>query len=148
MDKEAQQPNRWPPSSNAMDRSRALVDYEIAFVATSIERKVVINVSDIESYGSKHQLIGDSTNEDSDNDDKGVTQRVEMSVAPEPRALQVDAPSVALIKASPTSTPAIDKFYNAVEQASPHPNVIVLSRNQVGRLFARNRSKGRLKSKC
>ena len=50
---EAQQPNRRPSSPNAMDRSCAPVDDEIAVVAASVEGKVIINVSDVESYGSE-----------------------------------------------------------------------------------------------
>ena len=73
MDIEAQQLDRRPPSPYAMDRSRAPMDDEIALVAAFVEGKVVINVSDVESYSSECQLISDSMDEDSDNDDKGVT---------------------------------------------------------------------------
>ena len=83
MDIEAQQPDRWPPSPNAMDRSRAPVDDEIALVVASVEGKVVINVSDVESYGSEHWLIGYPMDEDSNNDDEGTTQSVEMPFASE-----------------------------------------------------------------
>ena len=47
------------------------MDDEIALVPTSMEGRVVINVSDVESYGLERPLIGDSTVEDSDDDDKG-----------------------------------------------------------------------------
>ena len=74
MDIEAQQPNRWPPSPDVMDKSCDPVDDEIALVAASMKGTVVINVSDVESYGSEYRLIGDSTDEDNDEDDEGVTQ--------------------------------------------------------------------------
>ena len=107
---EAQQPDRQPPSLDAMDRSCASMDDEITLVAAFVEGKVVINVRDIESYGSEPQLIEDSTNEDIDDDDKGVTQGVEMPSALEPHALYVDAPSAASTKAVPTSTPTMVSY--------------------------------------
>ena len=73
MDIEAQQPDRRPPSLDVMDRSRALVDDGIALVAAFVEGRVVINISDVESYGSERRLIGDSTDENNNVDDKGVT---------------------------------------------------------------------------
>ena len=75
-----------------MDRSRAPVANEIALVAAFVEGKVIINISDVESYGSEHQLIGDSTDEDNNNNE-GVIHGVEMPSALESRALEVDAPS-------------------------------------------------------
>ena len=74
MDIEAQQADRRPPSLDVMDRSHAPMDDEIALVAASMEGKVVINISDIESYGLEHWLIGDSTNEDNNVDDEGIIQ--------------------------------------------------------------------------
>ena len=50
MDMEAQQFDRRPPSPDAMDKSCVPMDDEIAFVAASVEGKVVINVGDVESY--------------------------------------------------------------------------------------------------
>ena len=73
MDIEAQQPDRQPPSPDVMDRSSTHVDDKIALVAASVEGKVVININDIESYGLERRLIGDSTDEDRDDNDKGVT---------------------------------------------------------------------------
>ena len=73
MDIDAQQPDRRPPSPDAMDTSRAPMDNEIALVAAFVKGKVVINVSDIESYGSECQLIVDFTDEDNNDDDEGVT---------------------------------------------------------------------------
>ena len=40
-------------------------------------------------------MIGDSTDEDSNDDDEGVAHGVEMPFAPERRAVEVDAPSAA-----------------------------------------------------
>ena len=74
IDIEAQKPNRQPPSPDAMDRSCVPVDDVIALVVASFEGKVVLNFSDVESYGSERQLIGNSTDEDNNNDDKGVIQ--------------------------------------------------------------------------
>ena len=68
---EAQQPDRRAPSPDAMDRSRAPVDNEIVLVAASVEGKMVINISDIDSYGSEHRLIRDSMDEDNVDDNKG-----------------------------------------------------------------------------
>ena len=107
-----------------MDGSCASVDDEIAVVAASMEGKVVINISDVESYGSKCRLIGDSTDEDSDEDDEGVTRGVEMPSAPERHAVEVDASSAASTEVGPASTPTGDEFYNAVEKAS-HPDAII-----------------------
>ena len=52
MDVAANQPVRLPPSPDAMDRSNALVDKEIALVMAPVEGRIVINVSDVESYGT------------------------------------------------------------------------------------------------
>ena len=123
MDLAANQPNRRPPCPDAIDRSRALVDDEIAFVLATVEGRVVINVSDVESYGLECQLIGVSKDEDSDNDDEGVTHGVEMPSSPERRAIELDAPFAVLTKAGPASAPAIDDFYNAAGKA-PHPDTI------------------------
>ena len=69
-------------------------------------------------------MLGDSSDEDSDNDDEGVTHGVEMPSAPVRRAMEVDAPSTASTGAGPASAPTVDNFYNAVGKAS-HPNAIV-----------------------
>ena len=52
MDLAANQPDRRPSSSDAMDRSDAPVDNEIALVPATVEGRIVINVSDVESYDS------------------------------------------------------------------------------------------------
>ena len=101
MDLAANQPNRRPPSPDAMDRSRAPMDDEIALVSATMEGRMVINVSDVESYGLERRLLRDSSDEDSEDDDEGVTYRVEMPSAPEGRAMEVDAPSAALTRAGP-----------------------------------------------
>ena len=124
MDLAANQSNRWPPFPDAMDRSRAPVDDEIALVLATVEGRMVINVSDVESYGSERQLLGDSSNEDSIDDNKGVTQGVEMPSTPERRTKEVDAPSTALTGADPAFAPTVDNFYNAVWKAR-HPDAIV-----------------------
>ena len=107
-----------------MDRSRALVDDEIALVSATVEGRMVINVSDVESYGSERQLLGDLSDEDSDNNDEGVTHGVEMPSALEPCPMEVDASSAPSTEAGPASAPAVDDFYNAVGKA-PHPDTIV-----------------------
>ena len=123
MDVEANQPIRLPPSPNAMDRSNAPVDEEIAVVTALVEGpRIVINVSDVESYGTGRHLLGDSSN--SDDDDEGVSHEVEMPSALEPRPMEVDAPSTASTGAGPVSAPAEDDFYNAARKA-PHPDAIV-----------------------
>ena len=110
MDVEANQPLRLPPSPDAMDRSNALVDKEIAVVTTPVEGRIVINISDVESYGMGRHLLGDSS--DSDDDDEGVSHRVEMPSASKPHPMEVDAPSAALTRAGPVSAPAENDFYN------------------------------------
>ena len=82
MDVEANQPIRLPPSRDAMDRSNAPVDEEVAVVTDPVEGRIVINVNDIESYGTKPHLLRDSS--DNDDDDEGVSHGVEM---PLPRSL-------------------------------------------------------------
>ena len=61
MDLAANQSDRWPPSLDAMDRSDASVDNEIALFSATVEGRMVINVSDVESYGSERRLLGDSS---------------------------------------------------------------------------------------
>ena len=124
MDLEANQPIRLPPSPDAMDRSNAPVDEEVAVVTAPVEGRIVINVSDVESYGTGRHLLGDSSDGDNDDDDEGVSHGVEMPSAPEPRPMEVDAPSAALTGAGPTSAPAEDDFYNVVGKA-PHLDAIV-----------------------
>ena len=88
-----------------------------------VEGRIVINISDVESYDSKRHLLGDSL--DSDDDDKGVSHGVEMPSATETRPMEVDAPSAASTGAGLGSAPAEDNFYNAAGKAS-HPDAIVL----------------------
>ena len=125
MDIAAQQPDRRPSFLDAMDRSRAPMDNEITLVPASVEGRVVISVIDVESYGSERRLIGGSTDEDSDNDDEGVTHEVEMPSALECCAMEMDAPSAASTEAGPASASTMDDFYNAVGKA-PHLDAIVL----------------------
>ena len=145
MDLAANQPDRRPPSPNAMDRSCAPVDDEITLVPATVEGRVVINVSDVESYGSERRLIGDSTDEDSDNDNKRVTHRVEMPSAPERRAVEVDAFSTTSTEAGPTSAPAEDNFYNSTRKA-PHPDTIVSKQKSGWWAACKEWKGGRLKS--
>ena len=63
-------------------------------------------------------MIGDSTDEDIDDDNKGVAHGVEMPSAPERRAVEVDAPSAASTEAGRASAPAVDDFYNTTRKAS------------------------------
>ena len=125
MDVAANQPVRLPPSPDVMDRSNVPVDVEIAVVTAPVEGRIVINVSDVESYGTGRQLLGDFS--DSDDDDEWVSHRDEISSAPEPRLMEVDAPSSALIGAGLSSAPAKADFYNVAGKA-PHPNSIVPKR--------------------
>ena len=106
---------RLPPSPNGMDRSDAPVDEQVKVVTAPVEGRIVINVSDIESYGTKPHLLGDSS--DSDDNDEGVSHGVEMPPAPEPRPMEVDAPSAASTGAGPVSALTEDDFYNAVGRA-------------------------------
>ena len=117
------------------------MDDEIALVAASVEGRVVITISDVESYGSERRLIEDSTDEDNDDDNEGVTEGIEMPFAPERRAVEVDASSATLTKVGPISTPAVDKFYNAAGKA-PHPDVI-LAKQESGRWAAQEEWKRR-----
>ena len=125
MDVAANQLVRLPPSPDAMDISNTPVDEEIAVVTAPVEGRIVINVSDVEFYGMGRHLPGDSS--DSDDDDEGVSHRDEISSAPEPRPMEVDAPSGALTGAGLSSASAEDAFYNAAGKA-PHPNSIVPKR--------------------
>ena len=122
MDVAANEPVRLPPSPDAMDRSDAPVDKEVEVVTAPVEGRIVINVSDVESFDSKRHLLGDSL--DSDDDDKGISHGVEMPLAPEPRPMEVDAPTVASTGVGQSSPPAEDDFYNAAGRA-PHPDAIV-----------------------
>ena len=118
----ANEPVRLPPSPDAMDRSDAPMDKQVEVVSPPVEGRIVINVSDVESYDSTRHLLGDSS--DSDDDDKGISHSVEMPSATEPLPMEVDAPSVASIGASSRSAPAKDDFYNAAGKA-PHPDAVV-----------------------
>ena len=122
MDIAPNEPVRLPPSPDGMDRSDTPVDEQVEVVTAPVEGRIVINVSDVESYGTKPHLLGDSS--DSDDNDEGVSHGVEMPPAPEPRPMEVDAPSTASTGAGPVSAPAEDDFYNAAGRA-PHPNAIV-----------------------
>ena len=123
MDVVANKPIRLPPSPDGMDRSDAPVDEQVEVVTARVESRIVINVSDVESYGTKPHLLGDSS--DSDDNDEGVSHGVEMPFAREPRPMEVDAPSAASTGAGPVCAPAKDDFYNAAGRA-PHPDAIVL----------------------
>ena len=118
----ANQPVRLPSSPDAMDRSNAPVNEEVAVVTASVEGRIVINVSDVESYGTGRHLLGDSS--DSDDDDEGVSHGVEMPFAPKPHPMEVDAPSAASTGAGPVSVLTEDDFYNVAGKAS-HPDAIV-----------------------
>ena len=54
------------------------MDDEIALVPATVEGRIVINVSDIESFDLGRHLLGDSLDGDNNDDDEGVTQGVEM----------------------------------------------------------------------
>ena len=118
----ANEPVRLPPSPDAMDRSDALMDEHVEVVAPPVEGRIVINVSDVESYDSTRHLLGDSS--DSDDDDEGISHGVEMPSATEPLPMEVDAPSAASTGAGSGSAPVKDGFYNAAGKA-PHPDAVV-----------------------
>ena len=122
MDVAANEPVRLPPSPDGMDRSDALLDEQVEVVTAPVEGRIVINISDVESYGKKPHLLGDSSN--IDDNDKGVSHGIEMPPAPEPRPMEVDAPSAASTAAGQSSAPAKDDFYNTAGRA-PHPDAIV-----------------------
>ena len=122
MDVAANKPVRLPPSPDGMDRFDAPVDEQVKVVMAPVEGRIVINVSDGESYGTKPHLLGDSS--DSDDNDEGVSHGVEMPFARDPHPMEVDAPSAALTAAGPVSAPAEDDFYNAAGRA-PHLDAIV-----------------------
>ena len=122
MDVAANEPVRLPPSPDGIDRSDAPVDEQVEVVTAPVEGRIVINVNDVESYGTKPHLLGDSSN--SDDNDEGVSHGVEMPPALEPRPMEVDAPYAASTGAGQSSAPAEDDFYNAVGRA-PHPDAIV-----------------------
>ena len=122
MDVAANKPVRLPPSPDGMDRSDAPMDERVEVVTAPVEGRIVINVSDVESYGTKPHLLGDSS--DSDDNNEGVSHGVEMPFAQGPRPMEVDAPSATSTGAGPVSAPAEDDFYNAAGRA-PHPDAIV-----------------------
>ena len=122
MDIAANEPVRLPPSLDAMDRSNAHVDEQVEVVTAPVEGRIVINVSDVESFDSKRHFLGDSSN--SDDDDEGVSHGDEMPAATELRPMEVDAPSAASTGAGSASALAEDDFYNAAGKA-PHPDAIV-----------------------
>ena len=142
MDLAANQPDRRPPSPDSMDRSRSPVDDEIALVSATVEGRMVINVSDVESYGSERRLLGDSSDDDNEDDDEGITHGVEMPSAPEHLAMDVDAPSAASTGASPASTPPVDDFYNAAGKA-PHLADAIVPKQELGWWTARKERKQR-----
>ena len=125
-----------PVSDVAGQIQDALVVEEIVVVAQSAREVEVINCSDIDSCDSKRRLLGDSTDEDSNDDDNGVNEGVPLPAAPIPELDIVDlalAPSSALVVGSlpPASTitasssiPAVNKSYNAIGKA-PHPESII-----------------------
>ena len=102
--------------------SNSPVDKQVAVVTAPVEGRIVINVSDVESYGTKPHLLGDSS--DNDDNDEGVLHGVEMPSASEPCPMEVDAPSAASTGVGPVSAPTEDEFYNAPGKA-PHPDAIV-----------------------
>ena len=108
---------------------------EIAVVAPSVTKVEVINCSDIDSCDSKG-LLGDSIDEDSDDNDDGVNEGVPLPAAPVPELNTVDQalapPSVydvgslppASTIAASSSIPTMDEFYNAAGK-EPHPESII-----------------------
>ena len=96
--------------------------------------RVLINCSDISSCDSQRPLLGESTDGDSDQDergmDQGVTlpasedlQRLESDLVARPPADDQSRPIVANAGAD-VHAPVKDEFYNAVEKA-PHPDSVI-----------------------
>ena len=70
-----------PHTHTATDiENRSPID-EIALVEQSFKERVVINCSDISSCDSQRRMLGESTDGDSDEDDRGVDQGVTLPVA-------------------------------------------------------------------
>ena len=96
----------------------------------------MINCSDVGSNDFKRHLLCDSMDGDSNDDDVGVDEGISLPTAAEPQLSMVDpstaarpAPAldfvpIASTDAAPSSTPAVDEFYNAVGKA-PHPKAII-----------------------
>ena len=108
---------------------------EIAVVAPSIVEVEVINYSNIDSCNSKG-LLGDSTDEDINDDDDSVNEGVPLPAALAPELNTIDpalappsAPDVGSLPLASTvvassSIPAMDEFYNAAGKV-PHPESII-----------------------
>ena len=107
---------------------------EIALVEQTFMERVLINCSDISSCGSPRPLLGESTDGDSNQDERGVDQGVTLPVAEDlqrPESVLVARP-LADDQSRPIATNAgadvralvEDEFYNAVGKA-PHPDSVI-----------------------
>ena len=115
------------------DPNRPPLD-EIALVEQTFTERVLINCSDISSCGSPRPLLGESTDGDSDQDERSVDQGVTLPVAEDlqrhesvlvarPAADDQSCPIAANAKAD-VRAPVDDEFYNAAGKA-PHPDSVI-----------------------
>ena len=117
-----------PRPSGAIRRNQALVSKEdTTVVMASTLGGVVINCSDISSCDSRKHVLGDSIDEDNDDDDDvGVEQGVSFLAGRESQVIIADPPVGP--HPAPTSTvPTVDKFYNTAGKA-PHSDAIMPKR--------------------
>ena len=108
-------------------------------VASSIEEVEVINSRDIESSNSKRQMLGDSTNGYTNDNNEGIDQRVPLPMVLEPHMPTInptlDVPCAFVLDVSPTSsidvvslsTPTLDEFYKIAKKV-PHFEAIILKK--------------------
>ena len=89
--------------------------------------RVVINCSNILSCDSKRHFLGDSIDEDSDDDDVGVDQGIPLPTACKSKVVIADPAVGPHPTPSTSAVPTVDKFYNASGKAR-HPNAIVPKR--------------------
>ena len=115
------------------DQNRPPVD-EIALVKQTFTERVLINCSDISSCDSPRPLLGESTDGDSDQDERGVDQKITLLAAED-----LQWPKLVLVARPPTDdqsrpiaanagvdvrAPIEDEFYNAAGKA-PHPDSVI-----------------------
>ena len=117
----------------AGDPNRPPLD-EIALVEQTFTERVLINCSDISSCGSPRPLLGESTDGDSDQDERGVDQGVTLPAAEDlqrPESVLVARPPaddhsrpIAANAGADVRALVEDKFYNATGKA-PHPDSVI-----------------------
>ena len=123
-----------PHTHTAVDDPNRLPLDEIALVEQTFTERVLINCSDISSCGSPRPLLGESTDGDSDEDERGVDQGVTLPVAKDlqrPESVLVARPPaddqshpIAANDGADVRAPVEDEFYNAAGKA-PYPNSVI-----------------------